>query len=333
MSRLRLETRPASALPPVEHYEDHGVFQTDAWVDFVAATQAAEPVRAAVLADGGRLVGRFTGLVVRRAGLRILGSPLPGWTTSYMGFNLEAGVSRYEALRALRPFAFGELGCVHVELMDRRLTVEEVQGSGFRHELFRGYEVDLTPSEEAVLGAFSSACRRCLRKARDVGVVVERATDGSFVDDYYSQLREVFGRQGLAPTYSRDRVAALVDRLLPDDRLLLLRARDVSGTCIATGIFPAAGDTMYFWGGASRTEQRILRPNEAVQWEAMRYWRARGVTRYDMGGAGEYKRKYGGASIAVPWLRQSRFPALEPLRSAVRGAVRSRQLLRHRAGL
>jgi predicted N-acyltransferase len=161
----------------------------------------------------------------------------------------------------------------------------------------------------------NSACRRCIRKAEKSGVQIEEASDATFVDDYYTQLQDVFAKQGLVPTYPRERVRALVEHVLPTGRLLLVRARSPDGTCIATGIFPAMNDTMFFWGGASLRQHQILRPNEMVQWFAMRYWKARGIRRYDMGGGGEYKRKYGGREIAVPWIRKSRHPVLESLRN------------------
>src|SRR5215207_8451207 len=118
---LRLERIPFESCdwPAMDAFGDRVIFQTREWVEFVARAQGAEPVVAAVR-DGARTVGYFTGLVVRRYGIRILGSPLPGWTTSSMGFNLEAGVSRGRAVEALTEFAFGTLRCLHLELKDRR---------------------------------------------------------------------------------------------------------------------------------------------------------------------------------------------------------------------
>ncbi len=55
---------------------------------------------------------------------------------------------------------------------------------------------------------------------------------------------------------------------------------------------------MYFWGGASWRHSQSLRPNEALQWEAMKIGKRKGIRIYDMGGGGEYKRKYGGKEIA-----------------------------------
>src|SRR5947209_7170137 len=127
----------------------------------------------------------------------------------------------------------------------------------------------------------TSACRRNIRKAERNGVIVEEADGPDFADDYHAQLRDVFAKQGLVPTYGVDRVRALVTCVHPAGRVLLLRARNPAGRCIATGIFPAFNDTMFFWGGASWRAYQIERPNEVIQWYAMRYWKARGIGRYD----------------------------------------------------
>jgi hypothetical protein len=314
MTMLRLRRVDFDAAPALESFADHTIHQTRDWLEFIAATQKAEPV-VAVVEDGDRVVGRFTGQVVRKLGLRILGSPFQGWTTSYMGFNLEPSVSRLEALAALERFAFRELGCVHFELMDRRIGIEEAKQAGYTYQVHPGFEIDLGLSEAELLAAMDSACRRCIRKAEKSGVQIEEATDADFARDYYTQLQDVFAKQGLVPTYPQQRVERLIERLLPTGHLLLLRARSPDGTCIATGIFPAMNDTTFFWGGASLRQHQILRPNELVQWFAMRHWKARGISKYDMGGGGEYKRKYGGQRIAVPWIRKSRYPLMETLRN------------------
>jgi len=70
-------------------------------------------------------------MIVTKFGMRILGSPLPGWTTSYMGVVLQPEVSRVEALAALKRFAFEDLKCVHMEIMDRRIESRGVD-SGYR---------------------------------------------------------------------------------------------------------------------------------------------------------------------------------------------------------
>ena len=308
---------------------DRVVFQTREWLDFLGATQGAEPVVAAVV-DDGEDVGWFTGAITRRFGLRILGSPFPGWTTESMGFNLRDGVDRHAAAAALVPFAFRTLGCAHVELKDRRLEPADPGALGYAAEPTLTFEMDIADGEAAILGRMSSACRRALRRGEKVGLTVEQASGTAFADEYHAQLVEVFARQSLVPTYGVERVRALIAHLEPTGHLLLLRARAPDGLPIATGIFPAYNDTAYFWGGASLREHQIHRPNEAIFWAAIRYWRERGISGLDLGGGGEYKRKYGPREVRVPHLRASRFPGLSALRGLARFATEQGNALRGR---
>jgi CelD/BcsL family acetyltransferase involved in cellulose biosynthesis len=308
---------------------DRVIFQTREWVDFVARTQRAEPVIAAVL-DAGEPVGWFTGLRVRRLGAPILGSPFPGWTTPSMGFNLVDGASRPAAVGALVRFAFGPLRCVHLELKDRRLEVTDLAGQGFQHQPNVTFEVDLSASEDEIFARMTSACRRAIRKAAKSGVTVEEAAPDGFAEEYFAQLEEVFARQSLRPTYGVERVRDLIRCLHPTGRLLLLRAVNAEGKPIATGIFPAMNGTAYFWGGASWRADQIVRPNEAIFWHAMRYWRARGMRVLDMGGGGDYKRKYGPVELSVPFFRRGRVPGVLALRDGARIAHAAAQRLRGR---
>lgn len=323
---LRLERLDASEVhwDELDALADRTVFQTREWLEFVASTQGAEAV-VARLTRAGEVVGYFTGLVTLKCGLRLLGSPLPGWTTDYMGFNRLSPVEGRELLLALERFAFRDLRCVHLEVMDRHLSLLDRPASRFGYRLYEGYEVDLRPSEDELFASMSSACRRCIRRAEKCGVAIEEASDDEFAEDYHAQLRDVFAKQSLVPTYDQERVRMLLRALSGAGRLLLLRARSPEGRCIATGIFPAMNGTMHFWGGASWRRFQILRPNEALQWYAMRYWKQRGMERYDMGGAGAYKRKYGGRPIIIPWFRVSKYPWLPVARFAVQRWVALRQ--------
>jgi hypothetical protein len=314
----------------LDSYADRNVFQTREWLSFLEKTQGAKPVIAALSRDG-QGVGFFTGLLVRRYGVRILGSPLRGWTTTYLGFNLADGVSRRGAVEALVPFAFRSLGCLHVELRDRDLKLDDVQRLGLDYSLgvdHSGktvFEVDLRPPDDELFAGFTSACRRCIRKAEKVGVTIEEADDLGFADDYYAQLRDVFAKQSLVPSYDQARVTELIREVHPSGHLLLLRARDPEGRCIATGIFPAMNRSMYFWGGASWRSHQILRPNEALMWYAMQYWKSRGIETFDLGGRAEYKRKWGPVEVSVPLFRISRFRAISAARVLMKKGFQARQ--------
>lgn len=307
-------------------FADRTVFQTREWVGFVAETKDAVPLLAEVR-DNGDVAGYFTGLTFHKFGVKILGSPFPGWTTPYVGFNLLPGVPRQAALAAAEELAFGDLKCLHLEIADPGFMTEDGAGLGFTPGSYDSYQTDLRMSEQEIFGAMESACRRCIRKAEKSGVAIEEAHDIEFADEYYAQLLDVFAKQNKMPSYGVERVRALIRHLEPTGRLLLLRARDPEGRCIGTGIFPGMNKIAQFWGNASFRWGQIWRPNEAIQWYAMRYWKKRGIELYDWGGGGDYKQKYGCVPLRVPFFSKSRFKVLGALRDEAKKLADRKQRL------
>jgi hypothetical protein len=244
-----------------------------------------------------------------------------------MGFNLAAGSSRAEALAAVEKLAWDELKCMHIEVSDPYFDERDGEALGFKTSHYISYRTDLTRPEEELFQSMDSACRRCVRKAEKSGVTIEEAHDSQFADEYYEQLKDVFAKQGLVPTYDVERVRALVRNLEPSGNVLLLRARDPEGKCIATGIFPGFNRIVEFWGNASFRAYQGLRPNEYIQWYVMRYWKKRGAQIYDWGGEGTYKEKYGCVPHRVPWFIKSRYEFVSRLRDGAKKVYRGKQRL------
>lgn len=289
----------------LDSFSDRTFSQRKAWIDFVCETQDGEPVVARI-DNAGLTVGFFVGVVVRWMGLRILGSPFPGWTTPYMGFNLRCDASRTDAVDALISFAFSELGCHHLEISDPYLVGEHVRDVRVKAQLVRTFRSNLLMTEDELFARMDGgACRSCIRKAARSGVVIEEAAPDGFAAEYFGQLEDVFAKQNIRPTYDMNRVEALIRHVYPTGDLLLLRARDPNGQSIATGIFAGFNDISYFWGNASLREYQILRPNEPLLWYAMKYWKRRGMHWHYWGGDGAYKKKYGGDPITYPQFRIS----------------------------
>ncbi len=117
---------------------DRTIFQTRPWLEFVSEAQAADPIVIALYEDDA-LIAYCTGAITHKFGLKLFGSPFPGWTTSYLGFNLLRPYSRIALARAVFDFAFRELGCVHGELMDRNLPIEDAQAAGFTYRTFTNF--------------------------------------------------------------------------------------------------------------------------------------------------------------------------------------------------
>ena len=97
------------------------------------------------------------------------------------------------------------------------------------------------------------------------------------------------------------------------------------GSALRPGFFPGFNKIFEFWGNASYRAYQNLRPNEAIHWYAMRYWKRRGVAIYDWGGEGQYKEKYGCVPHRVPWFTKSRYQIIGALRNEAKNMFARKQ--------
>ena len=155
MSEALLSAKKVSirfgGLKALSDFDDRIVFQTPQWQAFLVETQRGEPVLAA-LKEGDETLGYFTGMILKKFGLRVLGSPIPGSGTPYQGFNLRPGVARRVAAEAMPEFAFRQLRCAHFEIVDAFLSEADVARLGYTLHNHPTMEVDLTADEETKIG-------------------------------------------------------------------------------------------------------------------------------------------------------------------------------------
>jgi hypothetical protein len=306
---------------PWEHlsgYKGANIFHTLPWITFIQFAKGAEPVVAAVQSDG-QVQGYFMGFITQKYGLRILGSPWRGWATYFMGFTLKPDVSYHDVLLAFPKFAFHELKCHYLEITDINLRKVDLKGLPYRVEQLQWFSLDLTKSEEELFANMDNKSgRRTIKRAIRRGVVIEEATDPAFADEYYAQYQEVLARKNLVPTYSLEFVRQMISQLLPTGNLLLLRARNSEGVCIATDISVVFNKVAVGWGGASWKQYQILSPNELINWYAMKKLKSIGVEVLHMGGeAEEFKKKLGCYKAEIFRLMKPKNPFLNiPLKIA-----------------
>ncbi len=210
---------------------------------------------------------------------------------------------------------------MYFEIADRLFTIDDGRRVGLEQRISNSYETDLGRSEEDLFAGMAGSCRQCIRKAQRCGVLVEEAAPNEeFIQDYYAQLTEVFLKQNLLPTYSVQKVRIFLQYLFPTGNLALFRARNREGECIATGIYHGLDKFAQLWGTASLRKYLPLRPNEALHWHALQYWKRRGAECFDWGGGGDYKAKYGSRKVDVIRLSKSRVPFLSKLRDQAQRA-------------
>lgn len=298
-------------------FGDKLIFQTKEWLSFVAQAQNAAPVVVRISEDE-KFIGYFTGLLFKKFGINIIGSPFRGWSTSYMGFNLKDGVERAAVIMPLWDFLKREYRCVYCEIIDRFITEEQAKNAGLSFNFQCSYCLDIGGSEEELLGSFTKHCRKQIRQSAKKDITIVRADpDDEFAQEYYSQLVSVFGYQGLAPSYDLRRVKLLLKNLADAGCLLCQRAVTGGGKCVGTNISFGYNGRCYTWGSTSiRGENCDYLQSEALRWEMMRYWRERGCFDYDMVGRRDYKLKFNPYEIAVPRIILTRYKLLITLRDS-----------------
>lgn len=292
----------------LSHFPRHTIFHRAAWLEILIAIHDVK-AQLVVVARDGRPVAAWPLLSMRKGPLRILGSPLPGWSTAYLGPLFAEGEDTKALLGALLDSRYLRASYIACKALDDEQTID-FGAHGFTGVMnFDTYMVDLTQDEETLWSNLKSECRTRVRKAQkaDLEIVEEKTVD--FADDYWKMCEETFANSGIEPTHNRQFIFELWERLHKND--LLVMSAQLSGKRLATLVLPFDDHTMYYWGGASYLEYRNIPSHNLLHWEAMNRAKAMGLKWYDFistcGGPGRFKKTFGPMEIhrATHWERSS----------------------------
>ncbi len=139
--------------------------------------------------------------------------------------------------------------------------------------------VDLTPAEEAILRTFKQKTRYNIRLAMRKGVRVAPSAD---VAAFYALMQVTAGREGFG-IHSPEYYQRAYDLFHPLGACELLLA-EYEGQPLAGLMVFAWGERAWYFYGASNNQERNRMPTYLLQWEAMRWAKARGCTSYDLWG-------------------------------------------------
>jgi len=256
---------------PFNTSKDLHILQTDSWGAF-KALYGWEPVR---------VQGQLTSVL-------ILFKRLPlGLSIAYVP---KASVN--EEWQALLPKIEAECRNRHAVFLQIEPDVNEPYDVAALERLFPNYItdentiqprgtilIDISQDEEAILAAMKQKTRYNIRLAERKGVKIEQSDD---LEDFYEQTLVTSQRDGFA-VHSFDYYKNVYDLFEPQGRCVLLRA-SYEGQSLAYLMLFLQGERAWYLYGASNDELRNLMPTYLLQWEAMRYAKAKGATVYDMWG-------------------------------------------------
>ncbi len=144
--------------------------------------------------------------------------------------------------------------------------------------------VDLRPSEEAILGQMKPKWRYNVRLAERKEVSVRQGTAAD-LGAFNALMRETGARDGFgvhAPAYYE----AAFDLFSPTGHVALFLAEHRGEPVAGLMAFAFGRQAIYMYGASSNRERQRM-PNHLLQWEAMRWAKARGCTSYDLWGVAD----------------------------------------------
>jgi len=141
--------------------------------------------------------------------------------------------------------------------------------------------IDLTPDEETMLKRMKQKWRYNVRLAGRKGVVVREGNEEDV--EAFIGLMQVTGERKAFGVHAADYYRTFWRMFAPAGRAALLLA-EFEGEPLAGIMVGRTGKHAYYFYGASGNRRRNLMPSHRLQWEAMRWAKARGCTGYDLWG-------------------------------------------------
>ena len=254
---------------------------------------------------GEEPVGLFPLFEMRKGPLRGVFSPPPYSWAVYLGPVVIAndGIKRRTFDERNRAFIESSLSWVDESIGPQYLQVtthsqidiRPFQWGGYSVELRFTYVVDLERDEDALLDSFSGDLRRNIRGSEDLA---HRVTEGGSDDIRWviDQVAARYGATGKSYDVDPEYVVALFDEL--PEGCIRPYICTIDGERVG-GILTVEDDSsMYRWqGGFTPDGSHDLAVNDVLDWHIIRQARERGISRYDLVGAGvprinEYKAKF-----------------------------------------
>lgn len=299
-------------------FEKKSVFTTIEWLKFIKLDQYAEPTIIRIT-DQKKLIGYFTGCLVKKFGIKIFGSPLSGWATCYMGFDLFDYTLITALLEPTIDFIFKATKCLYFECRERNLSIVDINKIKYNTNIVTTVEVDMDRTLDDILKSFKGNCRQNIRQFEKRGATIEivEPTD-EFVEDLYNQICDVFSKQNLVPTFSLHKIRSFVESLKNTDKLLCLSVKNPERKSIASLISVGYKDKFSGWSIGSLKEFQYYRPNEYLIWFAIKYWQERGMKAFDFAGERKYKLKWKPQKKEYLMITASKYPILLKMRDCAK---------------
>lgn len=286
----------------VQTFSEHTVFHQLPWLTLIAAVHDAEPMLLRCMRDD-QCEAIWPCFIVHKGPLRMIGSPMPGWNTIYLGplfkpdADVHAAMQTMLSHRQLKKCAY--LAC---KVRDASRPID-LRPMGFsRITRFETMLLSLEPNEQTLWANFRRQCRNHIRQAMRHNLAIRYESSSSCLNEYWRMTVETFAQSNTSPPFTRRFLHAMWDHLVPAGAMQILSAYH-NGERVASIILLRDSHTMYYWAGASYLKYRYLNAHSLMQWEAICHARQAGLQQYDFvsayGSWGRFKEAFGPRRVPV----------------------------------
>ena len=296
------------------------VFTTYAWIEFLKKDQNIESVVLEISEDN-EVVAYFVGGIIKKLGIKILGSPFAGWLTCDMGFIRLGKLNIAQGLRLVKKYAFKALKCMYVEIIDKNICKNDLPKG------VKSFDTDILVknidmNESELLDSFSKQGKRYIRQFYDREIAKEVPFDKEFVDIYYRQLEAIFERQDLKPTFSKEKIYNLAECFSKYPKCVFVQeAFSNEGVCNGTAFTFGFGEWCYYLCAAHDREHGNSHPGEGLFWEMTKHWNNVGIKKMDLVGIRDYKMRYNPTVQKQVVIYFERIPGLHFMKDMAYNAV------------
>lgn len=310
----------------VGRFPGRTLFHSAEWLGFLEATFHLQKMPLGLYRDG-RLAGLFPALLDRKGPFKIMGSPLTGWGTPYMGPLVEDGLLG-EAMAAIDDYSRRlKVDYVEIRFPETCPTLPEIKT--YDRQAVDTWVLDLGRTEDEAWGMLKSECRNRVRKAQKSGVRIVEGQDRECMKEVYSMFLSAFARKKTTTSKSLQYYYDLWDYLRPAGMLKVFFA-EFEEKRIAGAAFAMNADAGYLMEAGSLTEYNRVAPNNLLHWHFISLAARSGLQKYDMNGRGiesidHFKETFG--SHAASWVQYSKTSSgLAKVGKRVYGAITSKRL-------
>lgn len=160
------------------------------------------------------------------------------------------------------------------------------------------WQLDLTQTEDEILAGMRKNTRYEVRQAQKKGIVVKRSQDPVLIDRFYQIQLETAERHGFVP-FSKEYLKEQFKVFAASDNVVLFEAF-IDDKLLSQAYIIFYGEEAAYHFGTSTDANRNLPGAYALQWEAIKEAKKRGMSRYNFWGVtkhDETQHRFYGVSV------------------------------------